>query len=106
MHRLKSVGVLSCAKMFGVLYGCMGLIFIPFALIGGMFGILSHQTGGAMGGAALLVLAVLAPVIYGVMGFLLGALTAWVYNLVAKWMGGIELELQGPIQPGTLVGSV
>jgi len=29
MQRIKSVGVLSCAKMLGVLYGGMGLLFIP-----------------------------------------------------------------------------
>jgi len=104
MHRIKSVGILSCAKIFGVLYGCMGLIFIPFALIGGIFGMLSQQRGSAIGGIALLALAVLAPLVYGGMGFLLGALTAWLYNLVARWVGGIELELQGPTQPGTQVG--
>ena len=27
MQRIKSVGILSCAKMLGVLYGCLGLLF-------------------------------------------------------------------------------
>ena len=33
---------------------------------------------------------ILMPVIYGVMGFIGAA----VYNLVARWIGGIELEVE------------
>jgi len=35
MQRIKSVGVLSCAKILEVLYGCMGLLFLPFLFIAG-----------------------------------------------------------------------
>jgi len=42
----------------------------------------------------MLFLAILAPVIYGAMGFVIGALTAWIYNLVARRIGGIQLELK------------
>jgi len=41
-----------------------------------------------------LVFAVLAPILYGAMGFLVGALAGLVYNLVAKWTGGIEFEVE------------
>jgi hypothetical protein len=34
------------------------------------------------------------PVIYAVMGFVFGVLGAWVYNLIAKWIGGIEVEVE------------
>ena len=37
---------------------------------------------------------ILMPVIYGVMGFILGVIGAAVYNLVARWIGGIELEVE------------
>ncbi|HUE53907.1 MAG TPA: hypothetical protein VMO80_16305 [Terriglobales bacterium] len=106
MHRIKSVGILSCAKIFGALYGCMGLLFLPFALIGGIFSMFWPHPNGAIGGAALLALAVLAPLIYGCMGFVVGALTAWLYNLIARWTGGIDVELQGPTQLGAPVGPV
>jgi hypothetical protein len=36
MQRIQSLGVLSCAKMMGVLYGGMGLLFVPLALVGGL----------------------------------------------------------------------
>jgi hypothetical protein len=39
-------------------------------------------------------LAVFAPIVYGLLGFLLGALSAWLYNIAAKYVGGIRLELR------------
>jgi hypothetical protein len=45
----------------------------------------------------MLFLAILAPVFYGVMGFVFGALTAWAYNLVAQRIGGIRLELKAEV---------
>jgi hypothetical protein len=33
------------------------------------------------------------PIIYGVFGFLGGLIAAAVYNLVAKWTGGVEITL-------------
>jgi hypothetical protein len=34
------------------------------------------------------------PVIYGVLGFISGLIGALLYNLLAKWVGGFELELE------------
>jgi len=33
-------------------------------------------------------------VIYGVMGFIFGVISAAIYNLVAHWIGGIEVEVE------------
>ena len=100
MQRIRSVGVLSCAKMMGILYGCMGLLFIPFALIAGLASMAAQRSSGAnaavgaISGAVLLVFGILAPVIYGAMGFVFGAIGAWIYNLIAKRLGGIEIQLE------------
>ena len=37
---------------------------------------------------------VLAPILYGVLGALINAFMAKVYNLVAERMGGIEIDLE------------
>jgi hypothetical protein len=29
-----------------------------------------------------------------VMGFLVGVIGGWLYNLFAKWIGGIEVEIE------------
>jgi hypothetical protein len=101
MQRIKSVGVLSCAKMLGVLYGCMGLLLLPFALIAGLASMATQQANSAIGGGAILAFGILAPVIYGAMGFVFGAIGAWIYNLIAKRLGGIEIQLE-PVPAVTL----
>jgi len=78
----------------GAIYGCLGLIFLPFLLLGGIGSLLFGRDSGSVPGIAMLFLAILAPVFYGAMGLALGALTAWVYNLVARRIGGIQLELK------------
>ena len=98
MHILKSVGVLSVAKIMGLVYGCMGILLMPFFLIIGLVGSLAGQKdqpfAGAFPGAIGIVFAILAPFFYGIMGFVTGAIGAFLYNLLAKWVGGLELELE------------
>lgn len=95
MHVLKSVGVMSVAKMMGVLYGCLGLLFIPFFLIFAMVGTFAGQKDVPFAGVLGIVFAIVMPILYGVMGFVTGAIGAALYNLLAKWLGGFELELEG-----------
>jgi hypothetical protein len=109
MQILKSVGVLSAAKISGVMYAALGLLFAPIILVMGLIGSMAgprQNPFGAIGGVAM---AVLFPIMYGVMGFVMGALGALLYNLIAKWLGGLQLEFQsvnsglvpsaGPIDP-------
>lgn len=94
MYLLRSVDVWSCAKVAGVLYGCMGLLLIPMVLISIIANAASPQGYTTLGATALILLSIFAPVIYGLLGFLVGALSAWLYNVTAKYVGGIRLELQ------------
>lgn len=97
MVTLRSVGVLSCAKIMGAVYGCLGLSFLPFLLIGGVAGLMIGKGSERMSGIALLALAILAPIFYGAMGFVMGAFTAWIYNIFAKWIGGVQLDFRTEI---------
>jgi hypothetical protein len=108
MYSLRSVGVISCAKMMGIIYGCLGLIFLPFFLLGGLGSLLlGRQSSQPLAGIAVLFLGVLLAVVYGIMGFVMGAITAWIYNLIARWIGGIRLELKAEAPSSPLVmGSV
>jgi hypothetical protein len=107
MHVLKSVGVMSVAKIMGLLYGCMGLIFAPIFLLVGVLGSIAGQDKTPFAGIVGIVLAVLMPVLYGAMGFVSGAIGALLYNLLAKWVGGFELELDlrpaGPVAPYPII---
>ena len=103
MRILKSVGVMSVAKVMGLLYGCLGLIFTPFFLLIGLVGSFAGQSKTPFAGIFGVVFAVLMPIIYGAMGFVMGAIGGLLYNLLARWVGGIELELEArtnePVAP-------
>jgi hypothetical protein len=94
MQIVKSVGVFSVAKIMGMIYGCMGLIFAPFFLLIGLMGSMAGQDKLPFAGIFGVGFAVLMPVLYAVMGFIGGAIGALLYNLFARWLGGIELQLE------------
>jgi hypothetical protein len=98
MHIVKSVGVLSVAKIMGMIYACMGLIFAPFFLLIGLMGSAMGQHNSPLAGIFGIGFAILMPVFYGVLGFIAGLIGALLYNLFARWVGGFELELEA--RPG------
>lgn len=88
--------------MLGVLYACMGLIFLPFFAIAALAGVFAQQTQAqatsgppmALAAGMMIGFGILMPVIYGVMGFVFGVIGAAIYNLIARWIGGIEVEVE------------
>lgn len=97
MHVIKSVGIFSCAKIAAAIQAAMGLIVMPFFLLIAMVGaVAGTRATDRLSSAIVVVVALFLPVFYGVVGFIMGALAGWIYNLVSKWIGGIELELQPP----------
>jgi hypothetical protein len=92
-RRLRRIAPLQLGKMLALLYGILGLIFIPVFLIMSPAAsqIPSEQRAGMLAfGAGF---AILVPFIYAVMGFIGGIIGAVLYNIVAKWVGGIEVEV-------------
>lgn len=93
---VKRIGPLSLAKISGMLYGLMGLIigaFISlFSVVGGAFapGKDAGVVGMLFGAAAIVIL----PIFYGLLGFVMSLIGAALYNLVAGWVGGVELDVQ------------
>lgn len=84
MRQIRRFGVFQTAKMIGVLYALMGLLFVPIFIVATMFG----ADGSPFGIAFTL----LVPVIYGILGFIMTAIGAAIYNVVAGLVGGIEVE--------------
>ena len=96
---LKRVGVLSCGKVFGILYAFMGLIagffLAVFSLFGVAAGAAASETEAALLSLFFGVGAVFfLPVFYGVIGFIFGLLTSLIYNLIARTAGGLQLDLE------------
>ena len=88
MAQIKRFSIGQAAKFMGVLYLLFGLLFAPMFLLMGMF---APEGQGGMFGT---LFAVAMPIMYGVFGVVGGAIGAALYNLVAGWVGGIEVELQ------------
>ena len=102
-RRIKRIEPLQAGKMLGLLYACMGLIFLPFFAIFALLGSFAQHaqqtqslTGppAALMGGMMIGFGLFMPVMYGVMGFIFGILMAVVYNLVARRIGGIEVEVE------------
>jgi hypothetical protein len=99
--QVKRVGVFSLAKIYAVTMAAFGVI------IGVIYGLIFMAVGGAMmaggrdtgaaGASSLvigLVMMVAVPIFYGVLGFLFGLLGGAVYNVAARTVGGVEMELE------------
>jgi hypothetical protein len=102
MRKIKSVNVLSVALTAAIVYGCISLVFVPFLLLFisiGAFSAMNQANNpfGALGAVSGIVMVVIIPCIYAVVGFIVGAIGAFIYNLSAKWTGGIALELEPQI---------
>jgi hypothetical protein len=93
LHR---IGPVSCAKITGTLYTVLGLV------IGGVFslaamagGFASNSSRGAGFGAIIGVGAIVFfPILYGCIGFVVTLVGAWLYNVVAGVVGGVEMDLR------------
>jgi transmembrane protein DUF3566 len=102
-RRIKRIAPLQAGKMLGVLYACMGVIFIPVFVLAGVAGAFAQQsqqaqaTGGppaAIFAALMFGFGIFMPVFYGIFGFIFGVISAAIYNLIARWIGGIEVEVE------------
>lgn len=89
IYTITKIGIFSTGKLFAGLYGGMALLLSIFFLGGGLLNILS----GSDGGYALLGFGLFAPFIYAIFGFIFGIIGAFIYNLVAKVVGGLEFEV-------------
>ena len=101
---IRRFGVISVAKIYGLLTFLIGLI------VGVIYGLVLILFGAAMsaitpgreataGGISTVVIGIIMmiafPIMYGLLGFISGAIGALIYNAVAGIIGGIKLELEG-----------
>jgi hypothetical protein len=90
-RRVKKIGVLQTSIVSAIIFFILSLIMVvPMMLVMGIAGVFSDNMGFAFGG----VFMIFMPIMYAVIGFLVTALWCWMYNVVAKWIGGIEIEVE------------
>lgn len=83
--QITRISILQTSKVLAVLYVALGLLYVPVGLGFMIFG----EGGMKIVG----IFYVLMPIIMGVFGFLLVAIGALIYNLVAKVAGGVEFSV-------------
>ena len=93
---IRRIGVVSTAKTVAIIYSMIGLIVgTVFSLIAVTGEALGSPIGGSsrfaetmMGIGAIIVF----PILYGLLGFLFGLLSAAIYTLAARIIGGVTIE--------------
>jgi hypothetical protein len=93
---IKRIGPVSCARITGTLYAILGLLIGAVvsltALVGGFA---SRTTAGSGIAAALGMGAIVAfPILYGAIGFVSTLIGAWLYNMLAGLVGGIQMDVE------------
>lgn len=89
MTKLKKVGVFFFAKLLGITAAAAGLVCGILYSFGGFF--YELFTGTLNSGTALAFLALIGmPALFAACGFLAGLIGAPLYNLIARWSGGID----------------
>jgi len=99
---LSKIGILSVFKIYlllGLVFGLvMGGVYGLIFAIGGVGLGLMGGNDATMGGVMMIVIAIIIVIaftlMYGLMMGICGAIGALVYNIAAKAVGGIELELE------------
>ena len=104
--KLRRIGVFSSAKMSAIVSAFMGLIAGVFqaVLLASLMPVLSMLVGpesavlmeagfGMFAGLGLIMI-ILVPAFMAIIGFMMGALVAFAYNLLAGRLGGFELEFE------------
>ncbi len=105
MQRITQVGVLSLAKVMGLINMIAGTIV---AAIYGLMFLLFFVAGIGMGGAQVapgpaelgifvaiaIGTIIFVPLISGLMGFVMGALYALILNFVFHFTGGLEVQIR------------
>jgi len=101
MATLKRIGPGSAFKVGLVTYAILGLVigacFAFISMIAGSLGGLAGSEAGAgaralgmgMGLGAIIIM----PIAYGILGAIGAAIGAFIYNLAAGWIGGLEVDI-------------
>ena len=89
--KLQKIGIISVAKfsgIYGLIIGLIAGIFIAgFSMIG-----TTNPDLGALGFMFGIGAIIAFPIFYGISGFIGGIISAFLFNIIAKMAGGIEMH--------------
>ena len=83
--QLTRISILQSSKIMTALYFVMGFLY---TLVGIPMIIFGHAQMRIIG-----IIYCFGPILFGILGFVLFVIFAALYNGLAKWLGGIEVEV-------------
>lgn len=84
--QIKSISILQTSKVIALFYVLISLIYSFIGVLMVAFGSGPIKAMGAI--------YIFMPLLMGIIGFLMMLLCCWLYNVVAKWVGGIEFTVE------------
>lgn len=89
--KIKKIYPLSFAKLTGFIFAFLGF-FLGFLITA--LTIVAALTGGKPEGIWGYIAVITLPFFYGILGFMMAAVQAWVYNFFAKKIGPVEIDIE------------
>lgn len=85
IFKLKKINTLKMGFFMALFYGIISLmIVLPMSLFSSV----------SIGFGSGLFMLILIPIIYTIVGFIGGLITGALYNMISKWIGGLEFEVE------------
>jgi hypothetical protein len=98
MFRIRRFNVIKTSNVVALIYMVVVAIFvIPFSLLFFVAGTATQIQGDVVTGG--IVFALVAIFGYGLAGWVFTAIACLIYNLVAGWIGGIEVQVEAVTPP-------
>ncbi len=94
LMKIKKIGVLSAAKIYGAIGAVIGFVIGLFIALLSVFVSMLPMKGSIMLAGLGVLAIIIAPLFYGIILFIAGAVGAWIYNVFAAWVGPVEIELE------------
>ena len=101
---IRRFGVISLAKMYGLLMFIFGLIIgviygLFFIVFGAAMSAAAGNSNATISGVSSAVMGIGfmigVPIFYGILGFVMGAIGALIYNALSGIIGGVKFDLEG-----------
>jgi len=92
MQRIKQVGILSLAKIMGVIYGMFGFVIGLVVAVSKAFGVQASGEAGQMQAVGYFAVLIF-PVIYGLIGAFSGLASGFFFNTAINWVGPLEIKI-------------
>jgi len=97
---IRRIRVLSLVKVLSLIYATIGLVAGALLSLASVFAAsagwnfgqdLAHTWLSVLFGAGAIII---LPIVYGIMGLIVGFLVSVVYNTIARTVGGVEIDLE------------